>query len=102
MAQPQILRSAPINFRSSRSPSIARPHGSFSDNPGSLSNIFSVSPPISRSVDFTSSHSIFAINSATPEIGFPGLPPLVTGTTDEVINTNVAEALYDIDDDEPN
>ncbi|CAE6416290.1 unnamed protein product [Rhizoctonia solani] len=98
MAQPQILRSAPINFRSSKAPSIARPHGSFSDNSGSLSNIFSVSPPVSRSVDLAPSHSIFAINSAAPEIGFPGLPPLATGTNDEIINTNVAKALYDSDD----
>ncbi|CAE6381881.1 unnamed protein product [Rhizoctonia solani] len=102
MAQPQVLRSAPINFRPSRSPNIARPHGSLNDSSSSLSNIFSISPPTSRSVDRTSSHSIFAINPAAPDIGFPGLPPLATGTTDEIINTNVAKALYDTEDEEPN
>ncbi|ELU40346.1 ornithine decarboxylase [Rhizoctonia solani AG-1 IA] len=102
MAQPQILRSAPINFKSSKSSTTARTHGSYSDHPSSLSNIFSTSPPASRSVDFASSRSIFAINSVAPEIGFPGLPPLHTGTTDEIINNNVAKALYDTEDEEPN
>ncbi|CAE6454898.1 ornithine decarboxylase [Rhizoctonia solani AG-1 IB] len=102
MAQPQVLRSAPVNFRPSKSSSTARSHGSFNDHPSSLSNIFSISPPISRSVDFTSSRSIFAINPAAPEIAFPGLPPLSTGAIDEIINTNVAKALYDIEDEEPN
>lgn len=102
MAQPQILRSVPIAFGSRRT-SIPRPHGSFSDAAHALMNeLLSVSPSISYPIDFVPSHSIFSIDPAYPDVNFPGLPPLHTGTADEVIHTKVAKAIYDTEDDEPN
>lgn len=102
MAQPQILHSVPINFGSRKS-SISRPHGSFNDAAHALMNeLLSISPSISYPIDFIPSHSIFSIDPALPDVGFSGLPPLQTGTADEVIHTQVAKALYDVEDDEPN
>lgn len=101
MAQPRVLRSAPINFQPPKSSNIPKSHGSFNGAPSSLmSEILSISPTVSYSVDF-SAHSIFAINPAVPDVNFPGLPPLHTGSCDELIHSNVAKALYDLEDEEP-
>ncbi|QRV89764.1 ornithine decarboxylase [Ceratobasidium sp. AG-Ba] len=100
MAQPQVLHSVPINFVSTRSSNTPRSYGSFQDASRSLNDLFSVSPTASYPADCTS-RSIFAVDPAVPDVSFPGLPPLQTGTIDEVINTKVAAAIYDTEDGEP-
>lgn len=67
-----------------------------------MRDILSTSPTTSCPVDFATTRSIFTVNSSVPDVNFPGLPPLHTGTVDEIIHANVAKALYDLDDEEPN
>jgi hypothetical protein len=67
-----------------------------------MTELLSVSPTVSYPIDFIPTHSIFSVNPAAPEVQFAGLPPLQTGTTDEIINTKVAQAIYNTEDEEPN
>jgi hypothetical protein len=65
-----------------------------------MSEVLSVSPTVSYPIDFIP-RSRFALDPAAPDVSFAGLPPLQTGTIDEIINTKVADAIYDTEDGEP-
>ncbi|KAG8728871.1 hypothetical protein FRC12_021430, partial [Ceratobasidium sp. 428] len=103
MAQPQILRSAPINFSSGNRSTASHPYGSFNDAAHALmSELLSVSPTVSYPIDFVPAHNVFAVNPSVPEVGFVGLPPLQSGTVDEIISAKVADAIYGTEDGESN